>query len=426
MWRAELRKWNRNWATGLIGVVLLTLMACSDLPESDSSGNVPEPGVPKQLRSRQIIVALAEKERPQWPAIVQDLQTRYRLRPVGEFPLASIGVQCLVFQVPADQPLESVITSLQTDPRVELVQANQVFDALQTAPDDHYSSYAPYAGLVYGIRLLEAHRAQRISTGRGVTVAVIDTGADTGHPDLRSRGVRMANFVEGGEQSFSLDRHGTAVAGIIGAHPNGVGLEGVAPDTLLSVVKACWYSDPTSAKALCSSWTLAKAVDFAINGGAKVINLSLNGRPDPLLGRLVAAAHRRGIVLVAAAAEDRDDPGFPAAVNAVIPVISCDVNRTVSLPRWRSATFVAVAPGQDIVAPAPRDRYALLSGSSLAAAHVTGVVALLLQRQPDLSPDRVKTLLQTSARSVSTARAELGVVDACAVLKLAAPELACP
>lgn len=376
--------------------------------------------MPKQLRSRQLIVALAEKERPQWPAIAQDLQTRYRLRPVGEFPLTSIGVQCLVFQAPADQALESVITQLRADPRVELAQANQVFEGLRALSDD------PYAELVYGVRLMGADRAQRVSTGRGVAVAVIDTGADTEHPDLRGRGIQTANFVEGGEQSFSFDRHGTAVAGVIGARADGVGLEGVAPDTLLSVIKACWYSDPARAKALCSSWTLAKAVDFAINNGVKVINLSLSGRPDPLLARLVAAAHRRGIVLVAAAAEDRDDPGFPAALDAVIPVISCDVNGTVLSPRWRSTPFVAVAPGQDIVAPVPHGRYTLLSGSSLAAAHVTGVVALLLQRQPDLSPDRVKTVLQTSARPVSAARPDLGVVDACAALKLASRELACP
>ena len=364
------------------------------------------------------------KRQPQWSAIALDLQARYRLRPVGEFPLTTIGVQCLVFQAPADQALESVIAQLQADPRVELAQANQVFEGLRALPDD---PYAPYADLVYGMRLIGANRAQQVSTGRGVAVAVIDTGADTEHPDLRGRGIQTANFVEGGEQSFPLDRHGTAIAGVIGARADGVGLEGVAPDTRLSVIKACWYSDPTHAKALCSSWTLAKAVDFAINGEAKVINLSLNGRPDPLLDRLVAAAHRRGVILVAAAAEDRDDPGFPAGLEAVIPVISCDVNGAVSLPRWRSATFVAVAPGQDIVAPAPHGRYALLSGSSLATAHVTGVVALLLQRQPDLSPDRVKTMLQISARPVSApaTRPDLGVVNACAALKLATPELAC-
>ena len=180
-------KWKTIWATHLISVVLcILIVACGNLPESDSSVDVPEPGVPKQLRSRQIIVALAEKERPQWSAIALDLQARYRLRPVGEFPLTSIGVQCLVFQAPADQPLESVIAQLRADPRVELAQANQVFEGLRALPGD---PYAPYAELAYGVRLMGANRAQRFSTGRGVAVAVIDTGADTEHPDLRGRGI---------------------------------------------------------------------------------------------------------------------------------------------------------------------------------------------------------------------------------------------
>lgn len=415
-------KWNQSWTAGVACAALLILTACGSLPEREPVEDVPEPGVPKQLRSRQIIVALAEKERAQWVAIAREVQARYRLRPVGEFPLTSIGVQCLVFQVPADQSLDSVIAQLRADPRIELAQVNQVFDALRAMPDD------PYAELAYGVKLIGADRTRQISTGRGVAVAVIDTGADTDHPDLRDRGIRTANFVEGGEQSFPHDRHGTAVAGIIGARVDGIGVDGVASDAVLTVVKACWYADPASAKAACSSWTLAKAVDFAINEKVRVINLSLNGRPDDLLARLLAAAHRRGIVLVTAAAEERDDPGFPAALELVVPVISCDVNRAVSLPRWRSADFVAVAPGRDIVVPVPHDRYTLLSGSSLAAAHVTGVVALLLQQQPELTPDQVKTVLRTSAHPVaeSAARSELGLVDACAALKPTVPELACP
>ena len=218
------------------------------------------------------------------------------------------------------------------------------------------------------------------------------------------------------------------MAGVFGARADGTGLDGVAPDAVLTVVKACWYSDPANAKAVCSSWTLAKAVDFAINEKVGVINLSLNGRPDDLLARLLAAAHRRGIVLVAAAAEERDDPGFPATLGLVVPVISCDVNGAVSSPRWRSGDFVAVAPGRDIVVPVPHDRYTLLSCSSLAAAHVTGVVALLLQQQPELTPDQVKTVLRTSAHPVaeSVARSELGLVDACAALKPTARGLVCP
>ncbi len=414
----------RWWMAGAVGAALLALTACAGSPDQETVAVIDEPGVPKQLRSRQIIVALPDRLRAEWPAIDRELQEQYRLRPVGEFPLTSIGVQCLVYQVPADQPLDTVIAKLKTDPRVELVQANQSFEGLQAAPPD------PYAEMAYGAKLLRADLAHRISTGQGVAVAVIDTGADTDHPDLRGRIAETATFVEGGEPSFRADRHGTAVTGIIGARADGTGFDGIAPEARLDVFKACWYSDSTAAKARCSSWTLAKAVDHAINRSAKVMNLSLGGRADDLLARLLAAADRRGIVVVVATLDNPDDPGFPASLDTVIPVIACDANRHVVPPRWRDIAFVAAAPGVDVVAPAPNAGYSLVSGSSLAAAHVTGVVALLLQQTPQATPDQIKTLLRTTAKPVAgsnpAAIPKVGMVDACAALARQAPQLACP
>lgn len=422
------QQYTRGTWWSVMGIALLVLVACGGLPEGDSPETISEPGVPKQMQSRQIIVALAEPGRPQWDAIAQDLQTQYQLRRVGAFPLASIGVQCLVFQVPSDQSLEATLARLRADPRVELAQPNQAFEGLQATTS---ASSAAYTHLAYGVRLLRADQARPISTGRSVSVVVIDTGADTEHPDLRGRVVETRNFVDGGEPSFTTDRHGTAVAGVIGARAAavGAGLDGVAPDAVLTVAKACWYPDQASAKARCSSWTLAKAIDFAITSGAKVINLSLGGRSDELLARLLAAADRRGVTVVAATREDQGDPGFPATLDTVIPVISCDPNSRVTRPPWHTPDFVAAAPGVDIVAPAPHGRYDLLSGSSLAAAHVTGVVALLVQQDPQRRPDQIRALLRATAKPVANANPSaspaIGIVDACAALARAAPTLAC-
>lgn len=412
---------------GLMGVALLALTACAPLHEPRGLETISEPGVPKQLQSRQIIVALAASEHAQWDTIAQDLQNQHQLRRVGAFPLTSIGVQCLVFQVPPEQSIATILTRLRADARVQLAQPNQPFEGLAAANE---SSLA-YIRLAYGARLLHADQVQPISTGQGVPVVVIDTGADTHHPDLRGRIVATQNFVDGGEPSFATDLHGTAVAGVIGARAAhaGAGFDGIAPDAALTVAKACWYPDSASAKARCSSWTLAKALDFAINHQAKVINLSLGGSPDELLTRLLTAAENRGIVVVAATLENRDDPGFPALLNTVIPVIACDPRGRVTWPRWQTPAFVAAAPGVDVVAPAPQDRYDLLSGSSLAAAHVTGVVALLIQQDPQRSPEQIRALLYTTARqptgSYPTPPPVVGIVDACAALARQAPTLVC-
>ena len=181
--------------------------------------------IPKQLQTRQIIVTLGDAAPEQWVAVAKALSEDYRLREVGNFPLSSIRVQCIVYQIPEDQLLESVVEQLGRDPRVESVQTNQVFAGVQGSHSD------PYATLEYGATAIRADRAHRVSTGKGVRVMVIDTGIDKDHPDLRGRIMKVANFVEGGEKSFAQDLHGTAVAGIIGARANdGVGIFGIAPD----------------------------------------------------------------------------------------------------------------------------------------------------------------------------------------------------
>ncbi|HRE56081.1 MAG TPA: S8 family serine peptidase, partial [Candidatus Competibacter sp.] len=191
----------------------------------------------------------------------------------------------------------------------------------------------------------------------------------------------------------------------------------------------CWYSEPNAAKARCSSWTVAKAVDYAINHRIRVMNLSLGGRTDDLLARLLAAAEQNSIVVVVAARENAGDPGFPASLDTVIPVVACDMNGAIVRPQWPAIPFAAAAPGVDVVAPAPQARYALLSGSSLAAAHVTGVVALLLQQTPRATPEQLRTVLRATAKPLAGANRadspQIGGVDACAALARATPAPAC-
>jgi len=372
--------------------------------------------VPKQLQTRQVIVTLAPATQERWASLTQALAHEYNLSQIGAFPLASLGIQCVVFQVPAERAVEDIVARLAADPRVEAVQLNQVFQGLGSIHND------PYAALQYGAQTVRADLAHRRATGKGVKVAVVDTGVETNHPDLRGRIVATANFVDGGEQTFAQDSHGTAVAGVIAARAdNGVGIFGIAPEAEIIALKACWQRTTQAPGAFCSSWTLAKAVDFALQNGAQVLNFSLAGPPDALLARLIATAVQRQITIVAAVLEEGErGPGFPASLETVIAIRTSDPRGQVHSAVGKYPAALA-APGIDILTTAPHEAYDFLSGSSLATAHVTGIVALLLEQEPHLTPAQIHALLRTTAQPVagaaSATQGPTGIVDACAALE---------
>jgi hypothetical protein len=396
------------------------MLAVAVLIATGCGGRAPSPGEeapgPRQLQGRQVIVTLASTAPEHWARITEDLAIVHDLPRVGAFPLASLAVQCVVFQIPDDRQVEDVVRRLAVDPRVESVQPNQAFEGLAAPPTD------PYAPLQHGARAIRAHLAHRWATGKGVRVGVVDTGVEIDHPDLRGRVVETANFVERGEHTFSRDRHGTAVAGVIAARANNdVGIFGIAPDAAIVALKACWHRASGTGPALCSSWTLARAVDFAIGSRVNILNFSLAGPPDPLLARLIARAREHGITAVAAVLEAGAlAPGFPASLAGVIPILASDPEGHVrARGRLRDVAALA-APGIDILTTTPGQSYDFLSGSSLAVAHVSGILALLLERDPSLSPARLDALLRSTARSVDvtgeSSGAGVGLVDACSAV----------
>jgi subtilisin family serine protease len=398
----------------LAGLALLTA-GCSGLALRQGVGAETE-ALPRQLQSRQLIVTLAPAAPEVWATLAKELSGEYGLDQVGAFPLTSLGVQCVVFQVSENRPLDDVLAQLTVDPRVESVQQNQFFQGLGALAGD------PYAALQYGPRAVHADRAHAWVTGRGVRVAVVDTGVDTNHPDLTGRVVKTINFVEGGEKTFTADHHGTAVAGVIGARAdNGMGIYGIAPDADLLAVKACWHRRPGTSEAWCSSWTLAKAIDFAIVERVRVLNLSLSGPPDPLLRRLIVKAIEEQSITVVAAVMERGDPAlsFPANLSTVIAVIASDAQGRVRARVDKHPTLLA-APGIEVLTTVPNGAYDFLSGSSFAAAHVSGIVALLLEGNPQLSPREVRDLLVDSDHPVNGNNPEtvsVRHVDACAALR---------
>ena len=151
-----------------------------------------------------------------------------------------------------------------------------------------------------------------------------------------------------------------------------------------------------------STFSILKALDWAVAHNARVINMSFAGPPDPAMQRALVVARQKGAILVAAAgnAGPKSPPLYPAADPGVIAVTATDANDRLFTMANRGAYVSVAAPGVDILMPSPGGNYWMSSGTSMAAAYVSGVAALILERRPQLSPDAVRKVLLSTARDL--------------------------
>lgn len=426
------------------GAVLAAFVAFALAVSSAGCAGMAARPAPLPGSTPQVLVTLPAGPPPVWERHAREIAAAHGLYLYGAWTMRSLGVPCIVYGVAPGERLERVVRRLASDPRVESAQPVHTFEML----GDASAGGDPYAHLQHGSATLRAAAAHRWATGRGVKVAVIDTGVDVTHPDLAPRIVKAATFVDRGGKSFTRDVHGTAVAGVLAAVAgNGVGIAGVAPEADLLALKACVPLQAAGLEAVCDSYSLAQAIDAAIVLGARVINLSLTGPHDPLLARLLIRGIEGGATVVAAVDPLRADLGFPASLDEVIAVTASDegpraaavdappnllqavttmgrtsIAREAAAPAAAGRPGPVTAPGADLLTTVPGGGYDFLSGSSLAAAQVAGVVALLLERAPELSPAEIARRLRGGHDSSSAAAR----VDAClAVAELVGMPEAC-
>ncbi len=324
--------------------------------------------------------------------IATKLAGDYKLHQVADWPISVLGVHCVVYEIASDRSIEQVLKWISQDKRIESVQRMHLFRVLSD----------PYYGLQTGLHSMQIETAHRWATGRDVTIAIIDTGVDFDHPDLKGQVSESQDLVTDHRFRFVDDIHGTALAGVIAAvADNGEGILGTAPSSKLIALKACWPEKPHALSALCDSLTLAKALNKVIALKPNILNLSFTGPPDPLLYRLVNRATEAGIIVVTADAANPDpSQNFPASMENVLAVRAA-LGRERAKPVTPASAIVA--PGSDILTTFPHGVYDFASGSSLAAAHVSGVVALLLELQPGLSAVQLQKILQATVDDPSQA-----------------------
>ena len=282
--------------------------------------------------------------------------------------------------------VEAMIRGLAGEQQVAGAQPNYLY-ALQQA------DLPPADPAQYASEKLDLSDAHRVATGNRILVALIDSGVDASHPDL-------AGAIAGSFDALTDDPaphpHGTGMAGAIAARRT---LLGVAPRVGLLTVRA-FGSGEGDAEG--TTFAIIKGLDWAAERSARIINMSFAGPPDPRLHDALLKAAGRGIVLIAAVgnAGPGSPPLFPAADSNVIAVTATDAKDAL-FPRANRGAYIAVAaPGVDILVPAPDGTYQLTTGTSVAAAEVSGVAALLIERNPSLGPGEVRRILMRTAKAL--------------------------
>jgi hypothetical protein len=333
-------------------------------------------------------------------AVAREIAAQYDLRVLDSWLMPALGVDCFVMQAGDKVSPNSLVERLSADPRVESAQAINEFRVFS-----HNDPLYPIQPVAAPWHLSDLHR---VATGKAIRIAEVDTGVDARHPDLAGQVALARDFVDGSDPA---EIHGTAVAGIIAARAdNGIGIAGVAPGASVLALRACWERPGKGADAVCSTFTVAKALQFALERDVQVINLSIGGPQDRLLERLLDVALARGISVVAADSETRE-ASFPASHRGVLAVAS------EGTPLTRAD--VLLAPGSDIPATLPGGRWGVVTGASFATAQVTGLVALLYELSPSLSAQQLRDALTPSVRQPA-APAPPRIVDACnAVARIA-------
>jgi hypothetical protein len=323
-------------------------------------------------------------------AQADELARRHRLERIGSQNFPLIGGTIGLFRITDRRAVETASRELAADASVRSVQPNFRYLLQDQKAASTEGDPAQYALLK--LRLPQAHT---LAHGANVTIAVIDSGIDIRHPEL-------ANAIAGSFDALGSKEgphvHGTGIAGAIVSHAR---LMGSAPAARILAIRAFGVA-PGGAES--TSFVILKGLDYAAANGAQIVNMSFAGPKDALIERGIAATAAKGIVMVAAAgnAGPKSPPLYPAANANVIAVSATDAQDKLFAASNRGGHIAVAAPGVDIFLPAPDEKYQMTSGTSFSAAYVSGLAALMLERNPALKPGEVRAILMKTARDLGS------------------------
>jgi subtilisin family serine protease len=325
--------------------------------------------------------------------------------------------------LPKDDNIQSnaTINSYNSNNGYGLVNAGLAVN--KAAAGGPYADAPKLGGNNWGADMINAPTAwQNGHTGQGIIVAVIDTGVDYNHQDLKNNiwtntkeiagngidddgngyidDINGWNFESKNNNVLDDNGHGTHVSGTIAAENNGIGVTGIAYNSKIMAVKVL------DEKGSGSYSNIAKGIRYAVDNGARVINLSLGGdSASNTLKSAIEYAGSKGVIVVMAAGNDGGStPSYPAryADNLGIAVGAVDKNNQLADFSNRSGSQeikYVTAPGKEIYSTVPNNKYAIYNGTSMAAPHVAGVVALMLSANPNLTESQVREIIINTAEN---------------------------
>jgi subtilisin family serine protease len=323
-------------------------------------------------------------------AQADELARRHRLVRLESRSFPLIGGTIGLFRITDRRTTAQVSRELAAEAGIRSVQPN-----FRYLLQDQTAALTEGDPAQYALAKLRLPQAHTLARGANVTIAVIDSGIDAKHPELANS---IADSFDALGSKEGPHVHGTGIAGAIVAHAR---LMGSAPEARILAIRA-FAAAPKGAES--TSFVILKALDYAVLHGAQIVNMSFAGPKDALIERGIAATAARGVVMVAAGgnAGPKSPPLYPAANASVIAVSATDAEDKPFTASNRGGYIAVAAPGVDIFLPAPDEKYQMISGTSFSAAYVSGLVGLMLERNPALKPDQVRAILMKTARDLGT------------------------
>ncbi len=367
------------------------------LPVNPSRVNSASARLPQTVPG-QVVVNF--KTRPS-TTLIQQFSRAHGLRLLKSSPMGD-----MLFQQTTQVATAQVMGRLKQDPYISYAGPNPIYRHNFTVND-------PRSAEQKGLGIIGMGKAWDISLGDPrVVIAVIDSGADLDHPDLKPNLVQGYNVISQGATPPQDDNgHGTHASGIAAAAAdNREGVAGTCPRCKLMPVKAL------DAEGAGNAFDVAIGIVWAVDHGAQVINMSLGGpQSDPTLERAVRYAFSRNVpVIVAAGNETTSELRYPAAIAGVISVGAVDNNRQLASFSNFGSWVTLVAPGVQILSTMPtksvfmtenegyNTRYDFMDGTSMAAPIVAGLVGLMRSRHPNLTPAQIKSRLEGTTIDLGT------------------------